>query len=158
MTQNELTCCLSNFFASFFKTSGLSTWICSGSLFTTEISREMFFFRQNTLQYFNLRPSGYYSTWLQLAGQRFSFARCALLPGVSLLALFGGPLSLLPRSPFSFHLCFTLGWFVCRGRGFWGKHRGWSRHCWGSLETHTHTFVTYMNNYQQQLATDLLSN
>lgn len=38
------TCCLSNFLASFLKTSGLSAWICCGSLFTTKSEKKTWCF------------------------------------------------------------------------------------------------------------------
>lgn len=80
-------------------------------------------------------PPRYYSTWLEFARRCFRFARSSLRPHIPLLA-FGGPLSLLPSSPLSFQLCFTLSWLVRRGRSLWGRHRNWSRCCWRSWGRH----------------------
>lgn len=126
-----LTCCLSSFFASFLKTSGLSTWTCSEILFTTGHK-----WKDKCLDAIQIKfgnRSGRGRTWLN--GLRFRFACGRLLARLNLLAQLGGPLGLLPGSSFRLQLCFALGWFVNRGRRFGNRHGSESRHCWGSCET-----------------------
>lgn len=163
------TCCLSSFLASFFKTSGLSTWMCSGSLLTTENTKIVTFptvrwwFKKpqfNTLLTHwvllcvSLLMCVSNSTRLQIIGWCFRFARGSLLSCLPLFALFGGSLCFLPSSPFSFQLCFTFGELVCWDGSLWGRHRNWcrSRHCCRSWNTD----ITFTNNYNVEFALHLL--
>lgn len=125
-----LTCCLSSFFASFFKTSGLSAWTCSEILFTTE--HKWNHKCLHTIQIKQDKKSGRGCTWL--TGLHFRFACGRLLARLGLLAQLGGPLGLLPGSSFRLQLCFALGWFVSQGGRFRHGYGRESRHCWWSCE------------------------
>lgn len=128
-----LTCCLSSFFASFLKTSGLSAWTCSEILFTTEHKRKHKSLERIQIELTKRSRRG--RTWL--TGLRFRFACGRLLARLGLLAQLGGSVGLLPGSPFRLQFCFALGWFVSRGRRFRDRHGSESRHCRGSCETRT---------------------